>query len=489
MKHNMYNFFKDYSRVFIILILSILLSFSFEAFSFGYENILLLFIVAVVLVIMETKSYGYGILATVVYVLFFNFFFTEPKYTLQIEEPRYIMTLGIFLVVSFLIASLMQKLHVQAEKATEGERTTNVLYQIAKSLLSIRNMPYINKYFSEVIKANTHIENFVYMDGNIYSKSGKEFELDVYQEDIEYAIKTKRHIGLQTSYKPKLKYRFIGIADIINHQCAFILHPKREITSKEYNFINTIINLYKIVMQKEVAQEDEENSRITIENEKFKNQLLRSISHDLRTPLTRILTGTSLLLEENTLDESVTQNVLEDIVDEVDQMRILLDNILQMTKFQNQEVTLKKTKESIDDLTSQAISIVKRRLKKHQLHVHRSKDVIVLSLDQKLFLQVIVNLLDNAITHTDENSIINIKYHIENNHLIYILSDNGGGIKASTLEHIFDSDYASETSQKNHHGFGLGLGICKAIIEKHGGKIKAFNNDDGGATFTLRIPL
>lgn len=476
-------------KIYVIFTLSILLSFTFEAFSFGYENILLLFIVSEVLIIMGTRSYWFGFVSAIIFVLFFNFFFTEPKYTFIIEESRYVITLIIFLIVSFLISSLMQKLHQEAARAKESERKTKALYDVAKELLSIGNPSKINIFFSEIIQKSTGIKNYLFMDGKTYSAKGEELDIKRYLKDIDFAIKTGSQIGFGTLYKPELALRIIGITGVANHKIAVLLETANDLKAYEQDFITAIINLYLIVMQKEAAKLDEENSRLFAENERFKNQVLRSISHDLRTPLTSVLTGSTLLFNDNGLDDKTRKEIVSEIIDEVDSMSLLIDNILQMTKFQNQEVVLKKTKESVDDLVSRAVANINKRLDKHTLNIDRSDEVIIAKVDAKLIIQVITNLLDNAIQHTRVDSAIAIKYGVSGGKLHMLVSDNGGGIKEADMQYIFDSEYYTNTKKDNKRGFGLGLNICKAIIEKHEGSISAYNNSEKGATFEIILPL
>jgi two-component system sensor histidine kinase KdpD len=476
-------------KIYVIFILSILLSFAFEEFSFGYENILLLFIVSVVLVIMESRSYLFGFISALLFVLFFNFFFTEPKYTFMIEDSKYVITLIIFLIVSFLISSLMQKLHSEATRALDNERKTEALYNVAKGLLSIGNPARINVFFTEIIQKNTKLNNLIVMDGKMYSSSLEKVEYKKYQKHVDFAIKTGSHIGIGTAYKPDLPYRIIGVSGIGGHQVALIIETTDDLNKYEIDFLNAIINLYKIVMQKEVAKLDEESSRLLAENERFKNQILRSISHDLRTPLTSILTGSTLLYNDIEINDETRKEILSEIIDEVDSMTLLIENILQMTKFQNKEVQLRKTKESIDEIVSQASNNIQKRLKKHSLKIRRSDDVVMMNIDSKLMIQVLTNLIDNAIQHTKEDSNICIQYEVNNDNLHILVSDDGGGIKENDLKFIFESEYFTNGKKDDRRGFGLGLNICKAVVEKHNGTIKAFNNEKNGATFEIVLPL
>lgn len=479
----------SYWKIYITFALSILLSFTFDLFDFGYENILLLFIISIVLIIMESKSFFFGIFSTILFVLFFNYFFTDPRYTFIIEESRYIITLVIFLIVSFLISSLMQRLQLSANKAVEGERKTEALYTVAKKLLSIRNLENINLFFSEVIFTNTKITNYIYMDGKIFSIEKQTLNFESLLTHIDFSIKSGSHVGIGTAYKPDLPFRIIGITGIENHQIALLLETQRNLEKEELDFIKAIINLYKVVSQKEIAKIDEEQTRLLAENERFKNQILRSISHDLKTPLTIIMTGSSMLYQNQKLSEETKNEIIQEIIEEVESMTLLIDNILQMTKFQNQEVKLHKSKESVDEIISRAVNIIQKRLKNHRLIIDGLDEVIIVNVDAKLIVQVLVNLLDNVIQHTQEDSKIAIEYKIFDKYLTLSVSDNGGGINEKDLEFIFDSNYFSKNKKDNRRGFGLGLSICKSIIDKHNGKIHAFNNENKGATFEIELPL
>ncbi|HBT59963.1 MAG TPA: hypothetical protein DEA45_03955 [Acholeplasmataceae bacterium] len=475
-------------KIGFIFISSFLLSFAFESFAFGYENILLLFVVSVVLIIMESNSYYIGSFGAIVFVLFFNFFFTEPKYSFLIDDQRYLITLVIFLVVSVLIASIMQKMHNEAVSAKENKSKTEALYEIAKSWIQVRTDKEVNQLFVGLIEENLKQRCFLYVNGQIYQTKTEDINLAAYEYQINYAINSGTHIGPFTQSRTSLDYRMIGVPGVKNHRICLLIKQQKPFTAGENEFLDALIRLYKIVIERLIFKNEEERNRMIADNERFKAQILRSISHDLRTPLTSILTGVTLLKDKQTMPDEVKLDILEEIIIEVEQMSLLIENILQMTKFQNQEAKLRFTKESVDDVLYEVYEKTKNRLKKHRLTIEKSSEVIMITIDLNLFIQVLLNLIDNAIVHTKSNAEIEINYQVNNGFFELTVSDDGGGIKGD-MESIFNNTFEQIDHKDHKRSSGLGLSICRAIIAKHKGTLKAYNNQKGGASFVINIPL
>jgi len=486
-------FLKLEMKISYIFIASILLSFSFYEYGFGLENILLLYIVAIVLIIMESKSFLYGTLIAIMYVLVFNFFYTEPRFTFIIRDQTYIITLAIFLIVSFLISSIMQKLHVQASRAITNERRIQLLYNTTKGLLYLKTFEKVCEYFTHTVQNTMHINTAIYLKPNDYIISLiDDFQVSEYSTILTDCILSKNMCGYSTNYHNEIPYIFLPLSSKKNHEGALIIDAKASnLTKNELDLIQALTSLLIIVLDREKSANEEEKVRLEIENEKFKNLILRSISHDLRTPLTSILTGSSFLMNQvGKLDKNTEEEVLREIVSEVDKMKLFLENLLNITKLQDQAIKLKLSKESVDEIINESISRVKHNLGTKTIDIDASKDVIIARIDAQLMVQVITNILQNAVQHTREHTKILVKYYVKKGHIVIEISDNGGGIKYKNIDHIFD-DFATLPSKAGdkYRGIGIGLSLSKSVVEKHKGTIHAENNSNGGATFFISLPL
>ena len=218
--------------------------------------------------------------------------------------------------------------------------------------------------------------------------------------------------------------------------------------------------------------------------------MLRGFSHDLRTPLTGIAGGAGFLsLNFSEIDKDTACSILKDIENDAIWLSEMVENLLNMTKIQDGKLTINKKKEVVDDIISEAVSKVIKRKEEHQVIIHKTDDILLVPMEGKLIIQVLVNLLDNAFKHSHPHSTVTLDIVDNKEKVIFRISDNDGGIKENDMDKIFENFYSAnkEISDKKR-GIGLGLSICKAIVNAHGGEIKAFNNNEGGATFEFTLP-
>ena len=226
-----------------------------------------------------------------------------------------------------------------------------------------------------------------------------------------------------------------------------------------------------------------------MENEKFKTSLLRGLSHDIRTPLTVIQSGSNLLSESfDDIDNETKKELIQDIYDESCDLSSFVENLLDMTRLDNENVQLVKVTEAVEDVLFSVHEKVKRRLNDKELTIRNTEERLNVYADTRLLTQVLVNLVDNAIVHTKEHTHIWLSYRKAEEGIEFCVEDDGGGIEEEKLPYIFDNFYSISENQDRKRTHGLGLSICKAIVEAHGGKIWAGNNEKGGTTFRFLIP-
>lgn len=263
------------------------------------------------------------------------------------------------------------------------------------------------------------------------------------------------------------------------------------LSEEEKIYVDTVISQLTLVIERELLSREKENTRIQVERERLKSTLLRSISHDLRTPLTGITGSAGFLLDNlGIMDEATIKSMLKDICSDSEWLSTMVENLLNLTRIQEGRLDINKKKEVVDDLVASAVRLVSNRVGNHTLKMETPEDILLVSVDGRLFIQVLVNLLDNAFRHSGTGTTVTLRVKQDGNCLKFVVSDNGIGIPNDKIDKIFDNFFttAYENGDKQR-GVGLGLTICKAMVEAQGGTIRAFNSPQGGAVFEVAMPM
>jgi two-component system sensor histidine kinase KdpD len=480
--------------VVVILTITTLFAFVLQELNFRKENILLIYVIAVMITIIETKKFWVGFVTSIFCVITFNFFFTEPQFTFIINDPNYLISIVIFVIVSFIVGSLISRLQKQVIIAAHNQKKVETLYSISKKLLNLHSIDNISKY--EVKNIEKYLKRHVWIhikNENITNDYYDELFLDIkmYKQEIDWCLYTSQICGHGENRFSNLSFKIFPLKISKGNIGTLIIDcAKGDLTIEEKQFVILIMSNMTIAIERELLSTKEEQARIEMENEKFKSSLLRSISHDIRTPLTSISTGSSILLDnKDQLDDETKQSILRDINMETEYMVNFVENLLNLTRIDANKLEINKKDEIIDDVLATVYQQVERRLGTHKLNILRTDDVLFIHVDAQLIIQVFVNLIDNGIKHTTLNSEITISYYQNNAETIFEIIDNGGGIKFKNLDDIF-MNYTTKMvhSSDEKRGVGLGLSICKGIVEAHQGTISAENNQIGGATFKVTLP-
>jgi len=465
MKH-----FKYSLRLVIICIVSTIVSIAMNNMGIGKENTLMVFLVGVLTVTSVTRGYIYGAVAAILSVLLFNFFLTQPIHTLVISYSQDFILIVFFLIASLISSKMTSKFQHQTEVAKRNERTARLLYDITKGFLNVTGKENI------VLKGINYIQDYV---GNqCYVKLDSE-------ENFFCTPGLSEYVKNKDTYNIPIK----GVANQIG--TMEIVNVKLPLSSENNMIIKTIIYQMAIVLDREFIYNEREKIKITMESERLKSTLLRSVSHDLRTPLTGIVGASELILDSyDNLDSKSIKKLVTDIKEESLWLINSVQNILDMTRISEGKLTVNKDYEAVDDLINQALTHVPHITTSGRLHVLAPDDIILVMVDGRLMVQVLVNLLDNAFKHSGEDTQIFLKAYQDDENVIFEVADNGMGINLEISDTLFDGFV---THNKNiadgSRGVGLGLAICKAIVTAHNGKITASNKETGGAIFKISLPI
>lgn len=475
------------------------LSFFFRFIGFHESNIIVLYILGVLIVAKQTDGYFYGISASIIGVLTFNFFFTEPYYSLYVHRADYPVTFGVMLIAALITSTLTAKVKREAVLSFSREQRTQLLYQINKNLLQVRTMTQIAEtggrdigilFNRSVLIAISNPkdkldEPYIYAHDNDVRgdllKSKKEIQA------ICETFRTEKPVGAGTFIFPEsLAYYFpiIGHGNVIG-VVGIACFEHHFLSEEQKRLLETVTTQIALAIERERLWEKQQKTKMDVEGERIKGNLLRAISHDLRTPLTSILGATSTILDnDHILSSDIKRELMQNIYEDTSWLIHTVENILSITRIDEGRIEIKKNKEAVEEIIGEAVSRIKKISQNHHIKINIPEDLIIIPMDGMLIEQVLINLIDNAIKYTPYESTIEVKVYLVNEQVFFEVSDNGGGIKEEYKEVIFNRFYSGISGDATEkRGTGLGLAICKSIITAHGGEISVFNNDSGGATF------
>lgn len=495
---------KNYIFFYNFLMLSLLgtasgVGYVFDELGFPETNIVIIYLLAVLLISRFTSGYIYGIVASLIATLLFNYLFTSPYYTLTVDNPSYILTFITMTATAIITSTLTSRIQLNTIKAEERERETKNLYNLTSRLtdtLEIKEVASITiQSISQVLNADV---GCLYFDENgnpnDYFLQQKTRAVQ-FSETIENTddIKSKVQGNRRGFYIAEDYYNWIiyGQENVLG-LVRISVDTAETITSAQKRVMlsmieNTALAMDRIYLSKQRAQSFKETTL-----ERQKGNLLRGISHDLRTPLSGIRATAEMLLNM-TETEDIRYPMIETIQDDTIWLHSLVENVLSLTRLQNGKLSLNKEREAIEEIIDESIRFVRKRFPEFAVSVEVPNEMLLVPVDSKLILQVFVNLLENAVKHSFEEKSISIAVEndLQQNKVKVTIADKGEGIEEDELVNIFEPFYtarAKHVDSKNR--IGLGLTICETAILAHGGTIYARNRVDGpGAEFIFTLPL
>lgn len=440
----------------------------------GKENALMVFLVGVLAVTVLTNGYVYSIVAAFFSVLLFNFFFTPPLGTLLINNTDDVILLFFFLIVALIAGSLTSKFQKQAKLARQRERMTKLLFEVNEGFLNVTGEENaINLALFYIYKhTGCHCSVFInegektYYDKEVQEPS----QLACFNKFLELPIKRAgKDLGLVKIYE-----------------------DDKKLTIDSSHIAKSITSQLALILDREFIYKERESIKIAMESEHIKSNLLRAISHDLRTPLTAIVGASGLLAEgDEVLDFESVKKLAVDINEEALWLTQLVENILNMTRIEEGKLIINKSVEVVDDVVNEALSHVPGLTAANRLTTYLPDNLISFPMDGTLIVQVLTNLIDNAVKHTNGDVNIVLRVYTEDTNAIFEVQDDGPGIDRDIRDTLFDGFVKASIgkSTDSSRGMGLGLAICKAIVDAHKGTISYETPVNGGALFRFTLPM
>ena len=487
-----------------ILLCCSIIGYIFYILNFSEVNIVTVFILGVLLISNQTNSRLYGIASSLLGVLTFNFLFIEPRFTLNVYDRGYPVTFGVMLIASLITSTLTMRVRNQAKISSINAHRTEILLKTSQRLQRAENInEIVKKSSSQVMKLlDKPIIMYIVKDGQLeppYVLNNKDETLDQkFVSADEQAVATwvyrnDKSAGATTDTLPGSKALYLPISSKNNVLAilGIVLNSGEQIETFERSLLIAMLNEVSFAIEKFNLNETQKQSQMEAEKERLRANLLRAISHDLRTPLTSISGNASIMLaEENFIDKESQKKLLNDIYDDSLWLINLVENLLAVTRIDNGNINLKRNAELVDELIDEALLHINRGKKEHIISVNVIDELLMAKVDSRLIVQVLVNIIDNAIKYTQVGSEIKITAFKKKKNVIVEISDNGSGISEADKEHIFDMFFTSESNTgDNRRGLGLGLALCKSIITAHNGRIYVKDNVNGGTVFGFTLEL
>ena len=493
---------KDILITVLILAIATILGLSFYSFGFTDSNIITVYILGVLLTSLFTKGYTCGIIGSLVSVMLFNFFFTEPRLTFHAYDSGYPVTFAIMLVASVITGTLASKLKSHAKLSAQAAFRTKVLLDTNQLLQKAQNdEDIINITATQIMKLlNQSVVMYSVRDGkltkgSLYSAQSDNLE-DLFttteRNTAEWVYLNKHRAGSSTNVYSKAKCVYFSIR--INNNIYGVIGIRikgKPLDAFENSILLSILGECALAMDNRRNAKEKEQTAVLAKNEQLRANLLRAISHDLRTPLTSISGNAgNLLSNKDKLDEDTKMQIYTDIFDDSEWLISLVENLLSVTRIEEGRMNFNKSIELVDEITEEALRHIGRKSTEHKISVIHKDELLLANADAKLIVQVLINLIDNAIKYTPVGSEIKVITEKKNGYASISVIDNGNGIPDNIKPHVFEMFYTGDNRiADSRRSLGLGLALCKSIIGAHGGELTLTDNQPQGCNFTFTLPL
>jgi two-component system sensor histidine kinase KdpD len=449
-------------------------------------NIALIYLLAVVL---SATSWGLGpaIFSSILAVLVFDVLFVPPYATLAVHDPQYFLTFIIFLGVGILISELVSRLRAQVSASQQRERETAALYVLSQSMMSDTNagLDAALQQLNELLDGQALVLR-TDASGTLQPYPPTPLS-DAELQAAHWAFDHRQPAGKGASAYPKAERLYLPLFTAHTSLGVLSVRPNNDLTmTREQRLLETFAGQMTLALERARLSAQAEQTRQLEASERFRNALLSSLSHDLRTPLASILGSVTGLLDERAhLSAETRRDLLTTIQEEATRLNRYVANLLNMTRLESGTLRPQRDWHSVEEVVGSALAHAGTN--GHAVKLSLPPDLPLIPFDFALIEQVLVNLLDNAYKFSPPGTLIEISARWQDDYLQLSVADEGTKIPETELERIFDKFYRAPDGQRTA-GLGLGLSITKGIVEAHGGTVFAKQRAGAGMEIGFRLP-
>jgi two-component system sensor histidine kinase KdpD len=463
-------------------------------------NIVMLFLLTVVLIAVGLGR-GPSVVATVVGVAAFDFFFVPPRFSFAVSDFQYLITFAVMLVVGLITGHLTADLRYQARVALHRESRSRALYEFARELSGALQTEQIfettRTFIQRTFRAKATLilpdENgrlqppSTNAGGNSRAPNMSVLDMGIAQWAFDHAAPA----GIGTDTLPANSFFYLPLVAPMRTRGLLAIQPEGRrwiMIPEQRQQLDTFAALAAIALERVHYIDVAQNALVHMESERLRNSLLATLSHDLRTPLTSLIGLTESLTTVKPPLAPSQQVLAETLRGETLRMSALVTNLLDMARIQNGDVHLNLQWQSFEEVVGSALRICRPQLADRTIETRLSQGLPLVRFDAMLIERVLCNLLENAAKYTPGNSHVVIAAEVGGQYLDVSVFDNGPGLPAGREESLFEKFTRGERESATS-GVGLGLAICRAIVEAHNGTIRAGKSPEGGASFIFALPL
>lgn len=461
----------------------------------GHTNVVMVYMLGIA---FAASRYGRGaaILASVLSVASFDFFFVLPYFTFAVADANYLFTFAVMLAVALLISTLALRLRQNAESAREGEHRAAALYALSRDLASTRGLDPLLAAAVRHTRGVFGAEAVALLpdDAGRLAIRGGGAELDANELAVaQWALEHGRPAGAGTGTLPGARGAYIPLrAPRAVVGVLGVRWPTRPeaLAPATLHFLETFANQTALAVERAHLAEEAERTRVQIETERLRSALLGAISHDLRTPLASIAGAASALSEGGAeLDAATRDTLLHGIYDEADQLNLRIGNLLEMTRLESGALELDRQWQSLEEVIGAALARQGARLGGRAVGLDVPPDLPLIPFDAPLVERVLVNLIENAVAYGPPGGPIDIEVRAGEDEVVVGVADRGPGIGRDEALRVFEPFVRGREARASGSGVGLGLAICRGIVAAHGGRVWAEERPGGGAVIRFALPL
>jgi len=459
----------------------------------------------VLVVAMVTSGRLYSLAASILSILIFNFFFTVPLFTLHFNDKSYLATFLVMFLVAFLSSSLTTRIKRQARLASRQAYRTQVLLEASQTLQKAEGQEAILEAMAVQLRKlleRTALYYPVLPNGTLGQPQFFPVEPTVdtgaYLGPDETAVaswvqKNNKHAGATTNTLPNAKCLYLAVRGEGSALAVagIAIEEGREPDAFEKNLMLAIVDECGLVLEKELLGQEKHRVEEQAQQEALRANLLRAISHDLRTPLTAISGNAGILMENaSVLDAAKRRQLYTSIYDDSMWLANLVENLLSVSRIENGTIRLKMEPELLEEVFQEALTHLDRKAKEHTITVELPDDMLMAKMDARLIVQVVINIVNNAIKYTPPGSHVQVSARKRGESVEVRIADDGPGISDEAKAKLFDMFYTANNARGDgRRGLGLGLSLCRSIVQAHGGSITVEDNYPKGAIFSFTLPL
>ena len=497
------NYVVDVLKSISMIVIASVIGLFFWYLGMSEANIIMVYILGVLIISIVTTRQIYSLIATGVSVIVFNFLFTEPRYTLLAYDKDYPVTFITMFVAAFLTGSLAVRLKQQAAQSEQAAYRTKILFDTSQLLGGIKDKEQIISVTATQLMKLLCRDLVIYLaqkeslsEPEYFNVNGnpprEEYITEKEKSVALWVLQNNQQAGVTTDKFSDAKSRYLPIytTNEVYGVIGIVIEDK-PLDSFENSILLSILGECALALENERNARERAEAALMAQKEQLKVNLLRTISHDLRTPLTSISGNASNLLSNaEWFDEETKKQLCLDIYDDSMWLINLVENLLSVTRLEDGNVNLRLQTELLDEIITEALQHVSRNKEDYQILFQPSEDFILVKVDVRLIMQVIINIVNNAIKYTQKGSDIIVTTKKMQDKAVVEIADNGPGIPDDMKTLVFDMFYSGAKSiADSRRSLGLGLFLCKSIIAAHGGELTLTDNTPQGAVFTFTLPI